>query len=69
MSERCRHIFFVNGIYLHGVPDVDCEIADEQEHDEVPPRLGQLVLPRVAAPSQAVDNEGRLDQDLDELES
>ena len=52
---------------LEGVPDVHGEVGGDEERDQLPPRSRPLVLRRVAAPPEAVDDHRGLQEDLDDL--
>ena len=52
---------------LEGVPDVHGEVGGDEEGDELAAGPRPLVLRRVAAPPQAVDDHRRLHQDLHHL--
>ena len=53
---------------LHGVPEVDSQVADQEEGEDVSTRPTDLVLAGVAAPPQAVHNHRCLDHHLNQLE-
>ena len=52
---------------LEGVPDVHGEVGGDEEGEELTAGAQPLVLCRLAAPPEAVDDHGGLQQDLDDL--
>ncbi len=65
--EFFLHSLVANVLDLKGLPEVDGEVADEEERDEVTTRAAVLVHGGIGAPAEAVHDHGSLDHHLDEL--